>query len=230
MKRRDFFKKLFIGTVALSNIRAIDFDPLFFEEKESVYLTIDDGPRRTKSILNKLKDDDKATFFMIGKLLNSRYLDACAVLENGHIIGNHSYSHPKFSEISTDRAKKEIETTHKLIEKIYEDTGIKNPKLFRFPYFDPGFYIKRYSNVFAGDLAKKKEISNFLKELGYKVCNCNIDTKDWEYYTKQKNLGDIIRDGQNAKEDDIIVVHELPVSIDYIIPAIEEKYRSIALS
>lgn len=230
MKRRDFFKKLFIGTLALSNIRAIDLDHLLVKEKKSVYLTIDDGPRKTKSILNKLKNEDKVTFFMLGELLNDNYLNACAVLERGHIIGNHSYSHPEFSKISIDRAKREIEMTHKLIEKIYNDTGIKNPKLFRFPYFDPGFYMKKDSNILVGDPTKKKEISNFLKALGYKICECDIDTQDWRYYTRQRRLCDIIRDGENAKEGDVILVHELPISINYVIPAIEEKCVSKALS
>jgi len=167
---------------------------------------------------------------MIGELLNARYFDACTVLEKGHIIGNHSHTHPEFSKIPITKAKKEIEITHQLLEKIYEDAGIKNPMLFRFPYFDPGFYMKMDGEGFIGDPVKKKEISNFLKEIGYKIYNCNIDTEDWRYYTKQKKLDEIIKDGQSAKENDIILIHELPISISHVIPAIEEKYKSMVLS
>ncbi len=66
--------------------------------QKELYLTFDDGPTPgiTETILELLEQyNAKATFFCLGsKVKNSPYLFN-SILDSGHSVGNHSYSHPK---------------------------------------------------------------------------------------------------------------------------------------
>ena len=59
--------------------------------------TFDDGPtENTSAILDKLDEMEvKATFFVCGAEINARPQDAKAIVEAGHELGNHSYSHKR---------------------------------------------------------------------------------------------------------------------------------------
>lgn len=108
---------------------------------KKAYLTIDDGPsvaRKTKvDILNKY--GIQAVWFSMGIDMETRPEAAIYTIENGHVLGNHSYTHPNFSEISMKQCEEEIVRTDELIDNLYLKAGIKRPaKLFRFPYGNGG--------------------------------------------------------------------------------------------
>ncbi|MGQ4647892.1 polysaccharide deacetylase family protein [Lyngbya aestuarii] len=96
-----------------------------------VALTFDDGPwpNTTSQVLDILKKNDiKATFFLVGKHLK-RYPEAARrIAAEGHIIGNHTWSHMTH-DLDELTAAREIENAGKLI---YEVTGVKT-SLFRPP-------------------------------------------------------------------------------------------------
>jgi peptidoglycan/xylan/chitin deacetylase (PgdA/CDA1 family) len=95
-------------------------------------LTFDDGPGAdTPRVLDALKAAGvRATFFLCGSNVE-RYPDAARrIAEEGHEIGNHTYSHPRLLGKSPGRIALEIDRAQKLIERY---TG-KEPKLFRPPY------------------------------------------------------------------------------------------------
>ena len=221
MERRRFTKDL-AKLVILFSIPELHFNEDFlFAQKEDIYLTIDDGPRpNMEKILTRLGKENKATFFVVGELLESQKNKDLLLkaLEMGHEIGNHSYSHPEFSKISLDQSKKEIETTHELINKIYEKVGKQNPLLFRFPYGDPGYYIHESCSL--GNKNHKIKINCFLEEIGYKAFFWSLDSEDWKYYSKEKHkeLKEIIENVQNAKQGDNILTHDLPITQEHIIP------------
>jgi len=98
-----------------------------------IALTFDDGPNDpyTSEILDILKKYSiKATFFVLGKNVE-RYPDtAKRIVEEGHVIGNHTYDHPYLLIQSKSHIKYEIEKTE---QAIFKATHIK-PYLFRPPY------------------------------------------------------------------------------------------------
>jgi peptidoglycan/xylan/chitin deacetylase (PgdA/CDA1 family) len=107
-------------------------NPEDIEGTRYVYLTFDDGPSTsTNEILDILAEYDvKATFFVCGKP-DARYTDVYKrIVDEGHTLGMHSYSH-KYSDIysSADAFKADME---KLRVFLYETTGVW-PKYFRFP-------------------------------------------------------------------------------------------------
>ena len=102
------------------------------EYVREVYLTFDDGPSiYTDEILDILADHDvKATFFVTGKT-DEESVDAYKrIVEDGHTLGMHSYSH-RYSQIY---ASKEafVEDLNKLQEYLYETTGVWS-RYYRFP-------------------------------------------------------------------------------------------------
>ncbi|MFT3793711.1 polysaccharide deacetylase family protein [Flavobacterium sp.] len=103
------------------------------EKDQKIALTFDDGPNEnTLQILEILKTHNaKATFFCIGKNIEKHPDILRKIAQDGHEIGNHSYSHSDFFDFyRKDRVTKELKETDNLIEEI---TG-KKPTFFRPPY------------------------------------------------------------------------------------------------
>ncbi len=97
-----------------------------------VALTFDDGPTEFTSLaLDILKKNNvKATFFCIGKQIEKYPEIFNRIIEEGHLVGNHSYSHSnKFGFLKTNQVIKEIRKTDQLI---FEGTG-KKALFFRPP-------------------------------------------------------------------------------------------------
>ena len=82
------------------------------EDDRGVYITFDDGPTPgvTEWILKTLKKyDAKATFFVLGKNVE-RYPDLYEkILADGHIVGNHTYSHQKGFRMSLEDYLEDID-------------------------------------------------------------------------------------------------------------------------
>jgi peptidoglycan/xylan/chitin deacetylase (PgdA/CDA1 family) len=101
--------------------------------EKAVALTFDDGPdpRFTPRLLNELdKYHVKATFFMIGKLMKAHPDIVRDVVHRGHVIGNHTYTHPRNIEHDTARQmNRELARCERVIEQL---TG-KRAGLFRPP-------------------------------------------------------------------------------------------------
>lgn len=97
-----------------------------------VYLTFDDGPStNTAQILDVLDDYNvKATFFVVGKTDEESLALYKRIVDEGHTIAMHSYSH-NYSDLyqSLDSFSSDFEKIQNLI---YDTTGVK-PTLYRFP-------------------------------------------------------------------------------------------------
>jgi len=85
---------------------------------KEIYLTIDDSPSSSfRSNLDYLISNEiPAIFFCIGNLMADYWDDIIFAIKQGYLIGNHSYSHPHFSDIPLEDAKREIRQTDKLID------------------------------------------------------------------------------------------------------------------
>ncbi len=112
-------------------------------------MTFDDGPHSvyTPQILEIFKTyGGKATFFMVGVQIINQAALVKTVADQGHEIGNHTFSHVKLTELNEAQSVEEIERTSRLIEDIvsYKPTVLRPPYLawddlresilYRFPY------------------------------------------------------------------------------------------------
>ncbi|PJF20635.1 MAG: polysaccharide deacetylase, partial [Phototrophicales bacterium] len=108
---------------------------------KTLYLTIDDAP--SADCINKLDFLDargiQAVWFAEGRYIEVRPDAALEIVKRGHILGNHSYSHPQFSSIPLDDCIEEIVKTNTLIKQIYTRAGVLwKQRYFRFPFGDKG--------------------------------------------------------------------------------------------
>ena len=102
--------------------------------EEGVSFTFDDGPHpeNTKLILNTLKNHDvKATFFVIGKEAEKYPEIIKQIFKEGHIIGNHSYSHSNFIPFY---GKNKLIKDYKKTDIIIKNIIGKKPNYIRPPF------------------------------------------------------------------------------------------------
>ena len=101
--------------------------------KKEIFLTFDDGPVPgvTDIVLDLLAQyDAKASFFMVGNNAATHSELAMEVLNQGHVIGNHTYNHRNGWNVSALNYLREIQETQNLF---YEKFGI-SLEYFRPPY------------------------------------------------------------------------------------------------
>lgn len=136
----------------------------------SVILTIDDGPSGDSSRKLALLDERgiKAIWFCLGKHIESNTDVLVRAILNGHLIANHSYSHPHFGDITYEEAESEIIRTDKLIGQLYKSAGVSRPiKLFRFPYGEKG-------------KSTKSQLQDLLRRQGFTPPSyATISYQDW---------------------------------------------------
>lgn len=109
-------------------------------KSNSIALTFDDGPHavHTKDILSILKKENvKATFFVVGREAEKYPELLKKISEEGHQIGNHSYSHKK----SGKGCISEVEKSGKIIREIIGNV----PKIYRPPWGKVGIGLLLYS-------------------------------------------------------------------------------------
>ena len=132
------------------------------ETEKYIYLTFDEGYEAgyTESILNTLKENEvKATFFITSHYLNTASELVERMIKEGHIVSNHTCSHPSMPSISNEEIEKEIMELHQAVyQKFnYEMKYIRPPK---------GEFNER---------TLKKSL-----ELGYKTVMWSFAYMDWD--------------------------------------------------
>ncbi|WP_338472878.1 polysaccharide deacetylase family protein [Niallia sp. XMNu-256] len=126
---------LLFGTYKLMNSRTFQLFGGLTNKVETnqkvVALTFDDGPtENVDDILALLKEYEiKATFFLIGNEIEKNPEEAKKIVNEGHQIGNHTYSHQRMIFKSPSFVKKEVEKTDDLIQNL----GYKGEIDFRPP-------------------------------------------------------------------------------------------------
>lgn len=171
---------------------------------KKAYLTFDDGPNYsvTSDVLDVLRRYNvKATFFMVGTLMEENQGAARRVFEEGHLIANHSYSH-KYSELyaSVDAFMNQINHSQEIIHRI---TNNKNyPKICRFP--GGGYNSGVYGEI-------KQECKTKLEENDYRYCDWNALTGDAESANPSaSSIMSRLKKTVGEKEDVVILMHDAP--------------------
>jgi len=117
-------------------------------DQKVIAMTFDDGPhpKLTPKLLDILKERGvKATFYVIGRNA-AEYPDIMKrIVDEGHEVGNHTWSHPWLTRISTSRIQSEMSKTAAIIE---ETTG-KPATTMRPPY---GAINTRLRKLFTDDM------------------------------------------------------------------------------
>lgn len=177
------------------------------KSENKIALTFDDGPcePQTSKVLDTLKKYNvKATFFVIGKNIRGNESVMKRLIDEGHSVGSHSYSHHFWIDL-WGRKKLEADIKQSLDE-IKNCTG-REVKLFRPPY---GVTTPNFAYV--------------LKELNLKSVGWNVRSYDTSATDINKILARVL---QQTKNGSIILLHDrldyAPELLDKLIPALKEK-------
>ncbi|PKM90890.1 MAG: polysaccharide deacetylase family protein [Firmicutes bacterium HGW-Firmicutes-12] len=163
---------------------------LFFREgsqkAKKVALTFDDGPDSvyTPQMMDILKEYNvKATFFLIGNRAHLFPEVVKRMVNEGHVVANHSMTHANIAKLSKDKVYQEIKQAE---DALYKIIGYRTA-LFRSPY---------------GSLNSEQ-----VKQIGsynYKVIAWNVDSLDWKSLSAEQVKYNIL---ENAKEGSVILQH-----------------------
>ncbi|HKE06342.1 MAG TPA: glycosyltransferase [Candidatus Acidoferrum sp.] len=168
--------------------------------KNKIVLSFDDGPDRqwTPKILDVLKQKKvPGIFFVIGEQANQAPDLLKREYNEGHEIGNHTFTHPKFDQIGRTEVQWQLNLTQRLIE---STLGVKS-LLFRPPYGID------HQPEYAEEVAQLP----YPQELGYIIVGQKIDPDDWRMTDDQKQrpaqeiADDVLR---QAKNGNIVLLHD----------------------
>lgn len=164
-------------------------------------LTFDDGPdpKWTPAILDILKQENvPATFFIIGKNGQANPELVRRIVNEGHEVGNHSYTHPNLGEIPLSLTELELNATQRLIE---SEAG-RSTVLFRPPYFGDA----------EADKPQEVEPALVAQNLGYIMVGVRIDPDDWQLPVTADQIVQRVIDRANDSNPEtrgeIILLHD----------------------
>jgi peptidoglycan/xylan/chitin deacetylase (PgdA/CDA1 family) len=178
-----------------------------------IALTFDDGPwPYTPELLRTLKKHKaKATFFVLGRKVANRMALTRRIQDEGHEIGNHTWDHPKLTDLANDEIMHEVASTQ---EVIYEATG-KYPTMMRPP---------------SG--AVDKRVRARMAELSLSVIKWDVQTKDWEARDVKVIKKRVLK---GAKRNAIVLLHDIvPETVkampDVLTQLKKKGYRFVTVS
>jgi peptidoglycan/xylan/chitin deacetylase (PgdA/CDA1 family) len=152
---------------------------------DTIYLTFDDGPAGsyTDEILEVLADNGaKATFFQLGENAAADPARSQAVLEAGHALGNHTWSHPDLTKLTRTEVDEEIAKAQQLLEGFGAEVNC-----FRPPYG-----------------ATNTMVNTAIADAGLAKQMWNVDTRDWS----RPGTDAIVEVLLSATPGDVVLMHD----------------------
>lgn len=157
------------GAVAAVRLLAIKSDSQIYgrtlvggSDPTELALTYDDGPndRSTPELLDVLsRYNIQAAFFMVGKFVRLRPDLVRSVQAAGHLIGNHTMTHPNLTKLPLTQARAEIQACSQILE---DTTGVP-VRYFRAPFG-----------------ARRPAVLRCVRELGMIPVQWNAHGQDWD--------------------------------------------------
>jgi peptidoglycan/xylan/chitin deacetylase (PgdA/CDA1 family) len=151
-----------------------------------VALTFDDGPdsEYTPQILEVLRRYGvRATFFVTGVVARRNLEVLKQLVDEGHVAGNHGYHHVKFSTLSPEQVRSELEKNEELL-------AAYQPNLYRL--FRPPYSDLDVENV------------RTLAAEGYRIVLWTVDSQDWRSLTRHQIINKVLPRVRNGS---IILMH-----------------------
>ncbi len=184
-----------------------------------VYLTFDDGPSiYTDDILDILAEYNvKATFFVVGRENTASYARYLRIVEEGHTLGMHSYSHV-YSDIYASPESFAEDTQR--IRSLLEDVTGQTPVFYRFPGGSS-------NDVSRTDV---RELAEYLESQGIIYFDWNVSSGDAGKIPLTSDQ--IVRNalsGIESRDTTVILLHDAASkrSTVYALPQIIETLQSM---
>lgn len=171
-------------------------------DEKLLALTFDDGPHPiyTKKLLDGLRERHvKASFFLVGENIPGNEALVKQMVEDGHLVGTHCYSHVDLTKKTTKEASDDIKRTNEMIRAI----AGRIPEHIRPPY-----------GIWSEELEEK---------VGMTPVFWDIDTLDWKSQNSRKVEKQIYK---NVGKHQVILLHDVfGTSVDAALTAIDTLTR-----
>ena len=203
-----------------------------------VFITIDDGPLGAFEEILRVLDSHgaTATFFLVGSRITAENLPLVhRALMAGHRIGNHSWSHLRFSDIGPEQMEEQIVRAHEVLDGVLREAGgSQGPeeRYFRFPHLDSGFQVRADGSVL-GHPSKRAAAYRVLQQLKYRVFQSNVDSYDWAIEYGKNSVEGAVGRTLRAKRGDIIMMHDTPSApaiLERVLPELTRKWAASPLT
>ena len=177
-----------------------DIDQIGGTTAKKVVLSFDDGPdpRWTPAILDVLKKKKApAVFFVVGEAANQHPDILKRAFAEGHEIGNHTFTHPQFDQITKTELRWQLNLTQRLIE---STLGAKTI-LFRPPY----------GIDHQPEYAEEVALLPVAQDMGYLIVGQRIDPDDWSSPDGKNQMpaADIVQNVlRQLDKGNIILLHD----------------------
>lgn len=162
-------------------------------DPQQLALTYDDGPNpaATPRLLDLLaRHQIRATFFLIGSFVRQQPALTREIAAGGHLLGNHTVTHPKLAWQSAERIRQELRDASSLIE----DTAGAPVRYFRPPHGSRRPYVLRAA-----------------AELGLQTVLWNVTASDWNPIGADAITANVergIRRNQSRNRGSNILLHD----------------------
>ncbi len=165
-----------------------------------IAITFDDGPDPvlTPRLLDLLKQRGiHATFFLVGKNAAAFPEVVHRIVEEGHEVGNHSWSHPLLTQLSQESVESQLRRTH---DAILKGCGTA-PLLYRPPY----------------GAVRVSQRTRIEKTFGYPAILWDVDPQDWQHPRSAQKVYDRIHN--QTRPGSIILCHDIHETTVAAMPA-----------
>jgi peptidoglycan-N-acetylglucosamine deacetylase len=166
------------------------------KDRQKIALTFDDGPSSeyTGGVLDILKQYHvPATFFVVGMYGEQNPNLLHRIVDEGHEIGSHTFTHPNISRTSKEQLIVELNAT----ERVFESYLGRRTLLFRPPY----------ARDMEPDTPAQVAPIEFTSSLGYYTIGLNIDPFDWKNPGVDRIVTETIKQAVAGKGN-IVLLHD----------------------
>ena len=157
--------------------------------KPQVAITIDDGPGKATADMLKALDrlNARATFFILGQNAEADPAMVGKIVEGGHVVANHSWSHSSIPGLTAEQQRKELTEPNDLINKLLG----RKASIYRPPYG-----------------ATNRQVNLLARSLGLTTVAWSVDSLDWTPGITAEQIVSNVLNSPELKAGAIILMHD----------------------
>jgi poly-beta-1,6 N-acetyl-D-glucosamine synthase len=185
--------------------------------EKAIALTFDDGPAEpyTSQILDILKRNKvAATFFVMGEHVLEHPKLLQRIYDEGHDIGNHSFSHPDLSLVTKNRVALELNAAQRAIQSVLG----RSVTLFRPPYISESSPLS----------SREFRVITIAHDLGYSTVGISNNGRDWIKYDAREDGSEYERTGDDVAEEILSKIELMPGNAILLHDGPKERENSVA--
>jgi len=209
IKRGDNHEQPDLGSKNKSLIEKYNGMAMGNKESKDIYVTFDLGYEAgyTEKILDTLKENNvPATFFITAHYANSATDLVQRMIDDGHIIGNHTVNHKSMPSLSEEELKKELMNLHTAV---YEKFN----------------YEMKYMRPPKGEYSEKT--LNITTNLGYIPVMWSFAYADWDEKNQPSNEAGIKKIVDNVHNGEIMLLHATSKTNMEILDTVIKKIKDM---